>query len=402
MRVTIAPSKAVGSVKAPPSKSIAHRALICGALTNGCVVQNCGNSLDVQATMRCLQAMGASVEVCADTVKIGGLNPASLPEGLVLDCGESASTLRFLLPLCLISGKKVAFIGRGRLMQRPMGVYEDLCRQHDYLFEQDANTITVRGKLQSGTFSIPGNVSSQFATGLLFALSHLSGQSRVEIAGPFESASYVDLTISVMSAFGVCVKREGNGFVVEGNQQFFCPHYQVEGDYSNAAYLDALNLSGGDVKVFGLSPETPQGDRVYKKFYDDLKSGNRKFDLSDCPDLGPIMFALSALHNGAKFIGTDRLKMKESDRCRSMAEELSKFGIIAESGKNCVEILSGELKTPSAILSGHGDHRVVMALSLLCSVVGGTIDGAEAVTKSFPGYFDELRSLGIDLQVGDL
>lgn len=399
MQVTIYPSKAQGVVQAPPSKSVAHRALICGALTKGCLVHNCGNSQDIEATLRCLQAMGATIERAGNDVKIGGLKPDSLVENLVLDCGESGSTLRFLLPLCLLSGKKVTLKGHGRLMERPMGVYKDLCLANGFLFEQSVNAITVCGKLQSGLFSIPGNVSSQFVTGLLFALSILSGESRVEVTGSFESASYADITVSVLSSFGVSINRAGNTFFLSANSTYSCTEYTVEGDCSNAAFLEGFNLVGGDVKALGLSPKTPQGDWAYKQMFANLQTGKADFDLTDCPDLGPIMFALAAALDGAKFTGTARLRLKESDRCAAMAQELAKFGIVVEIEEDTVRVLPGSLTAPATTLFGHNDHRIVMALSLLCSLTGGTIVGAEAVAKSYPNFFEEIQLLGIRMSI---
>lgn len=402
MQVTIYPSKAAGSVKAPPSKSVAHRALICGALTHGCVIENCGGSQDIEATLRCLSALGANAETVGDTVKIGGLNPYSLQDKPLLDCGESGSTLRFLLPLCLLSGQEVKLKGHGRLMERPMNVYEDLCREQGFRFERNGDTITVCGRLSRGRYTVPGNLSSQFITGLLFALALVPGESRVEVVGNFESSSYVDITLEVLSAFGVIVNREKNVYIVNGDQRFRNPCYTVEGDCSNGAFLDGFNLLGGSVKVNGLSPETTQGDWVYKQMYADLLAGKREFDLSDCPDLGPVMFALSAALGGAKFTGTARLRIKESDRCAAMAQELLKFGIEVQIADNEVIVLPGTLAVPSEPLSGHNDHRIVMALSLLCSLTGGTIIGAEAVEKSFPTFFEVIKSLGIEMISNDI
>lgn len=402
MKVTIYPSKAFGTVAAPPSKSVAHRALICGALSKGCFVRNCGSSQDIEATLRCLTTMGAHVERTADGVYIGGLNPYSIPENTVLDCGESGSTLRFLLPLCLLAGKTVFLKGRGRLMERPMDVYRQLCCDNGFSFAQNGDTIAVRGALQSGTYAISGNVSSQFITGLLFALSQVPGQSRVEVTGNFESASYVGITLSVFSAFGVTVTQENTAFILDGAKTFSCSDHTVEGDCSNGAFLEGFNLLGGDVKVSGLSPETPQGDWVYRQMYADLAAGKRSFDLSDCPDLGPVMFALAAALGGAHFTGTARLRIKESDRCAAMAKELAKFGIQSEIGENTVDVLLGTLTKPREVLCGHNDHRIVMALSLLCSLTGGTIAGAEAVAKSYPNYFEVIQSLGIEMKTDDI
>lgn len=397
MTVTILPSVAKGSVVAPPSKSIAHRALICGALSENSVIRNVAFSQDVEATLRCLQAMGARVHREGDMVIIGGLNPFAIPAGVMLDCGESGSTLRFLLPLCLLTNQPITLHGSRRLMERPLGVYEDICREQGISFERDGSQITVCGCLRAGAYRIPGNVSSQFVTGLLFALSLLSKDSTLTVTGKLESAPYVNLTLLTQREFGVTIDRVDNAFFIPSGQLYNGCSYVVEGDCSNASFLDAFNLLGGSVKVFGLSEENAQGDGVYRRFYEQLRGGSRNFDLSDCPDLGPVMFALAAALDGAKFTGTARLRIKESDRVFSMAEELVKFGITSTIDENSVEIHKGELTHPTETLCGHNDHRVVMALSLLCSKVGGTISGAEAVTKSYPDYFSALRSLGIEM-----
>ena len=402
MNVTISPSRAVGTVHAPPSKSIAHRALICGALTKGCTIEHCGTSQDIEATLRCLQALGAKVERCENSITIGELNPFSIPDHPILDCGESGSTLRFLLPLCLLSGRPVTLVGHGRLMERPMEIYESLCREHNWLYEKHDHSIMVCGRMKSGTYSIPGNVSSQFITGLLFALSLVSGESRVEVTENYESASYVNITKEVLSAFGVSIKQENNTYYLGGNAQYTHSVYIVEGDCSNAAFLDAFNLVSGNVKVLGLSRETPQGDWVYKQLFADFTNQTKEFDLADCPDLGPVMFALAAALGGATFAGTARLRIKESDRSQAMAEELLKFGINTEIGENHVTILPGTLVKPTEVLSGHNDHRIVMALSILCSITGGTITGAEAVAKSYPNFFETIASLGIEVNIDDI
>lgn len=399
MRVTISPSKASGSVRAPLSKSVAHRALICGALTDGCTIMGYEPSRDIDATINCLRALGAKVEQTGNSVYIGGLSLQTIPNNVELYCNESASTLRFLLPLCLLSDRTIIFRGHGRLLNRPMSVYEELCRQCGLFYEKNKDAICVRGPMKVGRYMVRGDISSQFITGILLALSQLNGESILEVIGPLESSSYVDITLSVLRCFGVTIRREENVFYIVGKAPLCCERYEVEGDWSNSAYLEAFNAVGGCVKVIGLTDETPQGDRVYKAFYDDLARNVQRFDLSDCPDLGPIMFALSAAMDGAEFTGTARLRYKESDRCMAMAQELKKFGITMDVLEDTATVLHGTFKAPTEILSGHNDHRVVMALCVLCSLTGGTIDGAEAVDKSFPNYFDVLKSLGVKLKI---
>lgn len=398
MNVIIEPSVARGTVDAPPSKSMAHRALICGALSGGSVISNISYSKDISATLDCLEAMGAKVEKSGNTVRIGGLDPFSVPVGAHLFCNESGSTLRFFIPLCLLSDSVKKLSGSERLFERPLTVYEDICRENGLTFERDGSSVNVGGQLKGGEYYVPGNISSQFITGLLFALPMAEGDSVLTVTGRFESASYIDLTLSVLKEFGIEIRRQENVFYIKGGQKYSAHDYTVEGDCSNAAFLEAFNVVGGCVGVNGVKPDTLQGDRVYYPMMQGLMRGEKKFDLSDCPDLAPVMFALAAYCGGAGFTGTARLKIKESDRAAAMAEELGKLGIEVTVGDNTVDVCGGRLKKPEEILSGHNDHRIVMALTVLCSVVGGEISGAEAISKSYPDFFDQIEALGIVLR----
>ena len=397
MKVTVIPSKAVGTVTAPPSKSLAHRALIAGALSEGSKVHNIALSKDIEATLCCLRAMGAHVEQAGDTVKIGGLDPRQIPAGATLPCNESGSTLRFFLPLCLLCGRPVTLTGSRRLFERPLGIYEDICRKQEIDLTKTETSVSLCGSLRAGEYTLPGDVSSQFITGLLLTLPLLNGDSHLTVTGKFESASYVELTRDVLEAFGVTVERQGNDFFIPGGQNFHTNAYTVEGDCSNGAFLEGFNLLGGDVKVNGFTGKTKQGDGVYREYYRRLAGGERIFSLADCPDLAPVLFALAAANGGAHFTDTARLRIKESDRGAAMAEELAKFGIRVAVAENSVTVHPGTLCAPTVPLYGHNDHRIVMALTLLCSVTGGTIEGAEAVAKSFPDFFEKIKSLQIGL-----
>lgn len=399
MKVKIFPSVAEGTVTAPPSKSIAHRALLCGALSSGSTVSNIAFSKDISATVECLSALGAYCEANESNIKIGGLNITDPTDNSVLNCNESGSTLRFLIPLCLISGKKIKFVGAKRLFERPLSIYESICQEQGIFFEKSENGLTVCGKLKSGNYRIRGDISSQFISGLLFALPLLDGISIIEIIGKFESESYIDLTLQVLSEFGIKITRVGSRFIMLGNQRYQSRDYTVEGDCSNAAFLQALGFIGGKVTVEGVSENTLQGDRVYNEIFASLENGIREFDLSDCPDLAPILFAVSAVKGGATFTGTARLKIKESDRSEAMAQELKKLGIEVKVGENRVRVVSSPLKSPAEALCGHNDHRIVMALAVLCTLVGGEIEGAEAVAKSYPDFFDVIKQLKIGLEI---
>ena len=255
MKIKIHPSVANGKVTAPPSKSIAHRALICGALSGGSVVKNVAFSNDVTATIDCLSALGASLNINGNSLNIGGLNIFSPQENAILNCNESGSTLRFLIPLCLVSGKKTTFKGAKRLFERPLSVYESICQEQGILFEKGENELTVCGKLKSGNYRLRGDISSQFISGLLFALPLLDGVSIIEINGNFESESYVDITLAVLNEFGIKITRAGNRFIILGNQRYKSCEFTVEGDCSNAAFLHALNVIGGSIEVGGI-PKT--------------------------------------------------------------------------------------------------------------------------------------------------
>lgn len=397
MTATVSASKAVGMVSAPPSKSVAHRCLICGAFSEKSIIKNIEYSADILATLSCLHALGARVEKKETQVEIGGLKIDNIPEGAELFCGESGSTLRFMIPICLLSGKTVTLKGAKRLFERPLSVYEEIFRKYNVSYQKGEDFITICGKITPDEYVVRGDISSQFITGLMFALSLMSGSSSITVTGKFESESYIDLTVSVLKDFGIEIKKEGNTYHISGGS-YKSREYTVEDDYSNAAFLDAFNLLGGKVQVTGLNVNSVQGDKVYKKMFEQLSGGKKDFDLSDCPDLAPVMFAMAAVKGGARFTGTARLKIKESDRAEAMKQELKKFGIDLKIKENEVIVEKGAINPPTEILCGHNDHRIVMALTLLCSLTGGTISGAEAVCKSFPDFFDKISSLNVDIK----
>ena len=398
MRVEIKPGRAEGVISAPPSKSVAHRALICGALTSGSVVRQVDLSGDITATLSCLETLGAKVEIRGGDIYIGSLDPKAVPS-CVLNCGESGSTLRFILPLCLISGSEITLCGTEKLMSRPLEEYEELCREHGFKFERSTDSVKVCGRLAPGEYSVSMERSSQFTTGLLLALSTLDGESRINIRDKAESISYVDVTLSVMKAFGKEAVKTNGVYIINSSSRFHPTDYTVEGDCSNAAFLDALNFVGGKVDVTGLSPQSAQGDRVYPTLFEMIKH-DETVDVSDCPDLAPVLFALATYHGFGRFTGTRRLTYKESDRAEVMKEELSAFGITLDIFENSVTV-SGKLHRPDRVLSSHNDHRIAMSLAVLCTATGGVIAGAEAIKKSYPGFFGDISKLGIEVTSND-
>lgn len=399
MKVELRPSLGTGTMQAPPSKSVAHRLLIGGALSQGqSILDGISHSQDMLATLDCLTALGATVTRSGDQVTLGSFDPFALPDDAVLPCRESGSTLRFFIPLCLLSGKPVTFTGSEKLLSRPLDLYADICKKQGLLFEQGETTLRVCGKLQSGVYKMKGNISSQFITGLLFALPLLEGDSTIALIPPIESCSYINLTIQALSTCGIEVLwLDERTLFVPGSQTYQPIDTAVEGDYSGAAFFAALNRLGSSITLTGLNPDSLQGDKIYEKYFALLGRGTPTIHIADCPDLGPILFALSALFGGGVFTGTRRLKLKESDRAAAMAQELAKCGVAVTLHEDSVVIYPHDLHAPTQELYGHNDHRIVMSLAVLATRLGGVIDGAQAAAKSMPDFFDRLEQLGFEV-----
>lgn len=393
------PCKLKGTVSAPPSKSMAHRYLIGAALSGKpCIISGVDYSEDILASIDCLKALGAKVHIEDDVVTVisEDFMKADAP---VLECRESGSTLRFFIPLALCMGKKVVLKGSRRLLERPLDVYKELCERYHFTFQKDDESVIVCGDLKSGNYKIRGDVSSQFITGLIFALLYLNEESSIQILPPFESRSYVNLTIDALRSFGADIAFTDAYHIAIRKSEGRAFSGKIEGDYSNAAFLDSFNYLDSDVDVENLKADSLQGDRVYKAYFEEIADGTPMLDLSDCPDLGPVLFALAALKNGATFTGTDRLKAKESDRGMAMHEELQKLGGGLVFGENRIIVPKQELCDRGVIIDGHNDHRIVMAMSLVLSKTGGRIDGIEAVRKSYPGFFEDVIKLGAEVEL---
>ena len=399
MKVKILPSKTSGEVSAPPSKSFAHRYLIGSVLSRGkCVIKNIADSDDISATLSCIEQLGGSVTKDGNIVTVIPTNEKQI-ENAVFDCKESGSTLRFFIPVVLATGAKhCTFSGSERLLARGIKEYEKLFENSDVKIKSDEKSIEVNGTLSAGNYEISGEVSSQYTTGMLFALSVLDGKSTLKITGNAESRAYVDMTIKVLKDFGADItETEKNFFEINGKGRLSPGEFTVEGDWSNAAFLIALSRLVGTISVSGLNENSVQGDRFCTAAFDALDGENAEIDLKDCPDLAPILFSYAAYKNGGKFINTRRLRVKESDRANVMAEELKKFGANVKVYENSVEIERTQLKPPIVPLCGHNDHRIVMALSVLAAVLGAEIDGAEAVNKSYPDFFRVIKKAGVNV-----
>ena len=425
MIVTIAPSAAEGRIQAPPSKSMAHRLLICAGLSAGTsVISNVDLSDDIMATLDCLRALGAGV-TCEDSrVIIHGIDPGRVSHPAVLPCRECGSSLRFLIPVCLLSGQENILTGSSSLFKRPLSVYEDICREQNLRFEKKEKSLSVAGRLSAGQYVIPGNISSQFVSGLLFALPLLEEDSTIRLLPPIESRPYIDMTLHALAQFGIRAavepviaaaaasadgKEAGSlsrlpadagslpvEIRVPGRQRYAPRNLEVEGDYSSAAFFEALTLLGGRVEVDGLKEDSLQGDRIFRKYFSQLQKGFADVDLSDCPDLGPVLMAAAAALHGGRFRGTRRLAYKESDRGAAMKQELGRMNVRVDVSENEILVCPG-ISHPREILDGHNDHRIVMSLAVLLSLTGGSIRGAEAVEKSLPDFFDRLKKLGIHI-----
>lgn len=403
MKVDIKPGKGHGTMEAPPSKSIAHRLLIGSGLAKGeSVIKGISDSEDMKATLDCLSAIGAKYSIDGDKVTVTGADIRNIPENAVFKCRESGSTLRFFIPICLLDGKTFTFTGSEKLLSRPLSVYEDIFKKQNILFNSSPDKITVGGKLQSGTYRIRGNISSQFITGLLFVLPLMENDSLIQLIPPVESCSYINLTIEALKTFGIEISwQDEKTLFIKGNQEYHAVNAKVEGDYSNAAFFAALNELGSNINITGLNPNSLQGDKVYEKNFPLLGKGTPTINISDCPDLGPILFAIAAVKGGGVFTGTRRLKIKESDRASSMAEELAKFGVAVTVHDDSVVVYPHNFHAPAEPLSGHNDHRIVMSCAVLSTVTGGTIVGAEAAAKSLPDFFERLKKLGFEVNCYD-
>ena len=393
MRVQIGVGKTAGTVAAPPSKSDVHRLLIAAALCAGeqTVIHGFYPSRDIEATVACLCAMGAEISVCGQDCTVRGMPREKKGGEICLPCGESGSTLRFSLPLCMREESTALLCGSKTLLSRPLTVYESIAQKQGLRFERVGDTaLRVGGALCVNGCAADGGISSQFFSGLCFRAAADGRKSEIYFTRPLQSAAYLQMTAQVLARFGVQVKIDAKKITVQGT---LCSPGEctAQGDWSGAAFFKVLNAFGGDVKVTGLALDSLQPDRAIQALWNRVPL---RADLSGCPDLGPVLFALATYRGYGEFTGTRRLRYKESDRIETMRGELAAFGAEFDVEEDHVTIRCAQFHAPCRALSGHNDHRIVMALSVLCTVCGGEIEGAEAVAKSMPDFFEKLRALG--------
>ncbi|MBQ8880860.1 MAG: 3-phosphoshikimate 1-carboxyvinyltransferase [Oscillospiraceae bacterium] len=390
MDITIHPGGLTGTVRAIPSKSQAHRLMICAAFSDGPTYLECPQTnADIEATARCLNALGADIQRTADGYQVTPVK--RVPATAVLNCAESGSTLRFLLPIACALGVEATFQMEGRLPCRPLSpLWEELERMGCSLSRPTETTILISGKLQSGEFSLSGKVSSQFITGLLFATALLDGKSLITITDSLESKSYVEMTQLALRTFGV----DTDSYCVKGSFPFRSPgKLTVEGDWSNGAFWLAAKALGNCLTVTNLSPNSPQGDRASAQILADLEH-NVTVSAADIPDLVPILAVVAGATKGAVFTDIARLRLKESDRVASVCNMLNALGATAFADENTLTVKPG--KYHSCTIDAVNDHRIAMSAAIAATVADGpvTVLGAECVSKSYPAFWQVYKELG--------
>ncbi len=401
-------------IKVPTSKSLAHRSIISASLANGkSIISNVNLSDDIIATINAVKNLGANINIINNNLEIIGRSNKIL-DSLSFSCNESGSTLRFMIPICSLFSLNTKIYGTPKLLSRPLSIYQDIFKDNLKIYE---NYLEVKPCLKGNHYSILGNVSSQFITGLLFSLPLLPTSSSIEIIPPLESGSYLELTLDVLNKFGINIERKSQYlFYIPGMQQYKPCNYIVEGDYSQAAFFYVFGLFNQELTIQGLNNNSLQGDKAIEKILkqmngriDDLthtvypsKLKNVEISLEDCPDLGPILMVASAHANGqTTFYNIERLRLKESDRILSMQQELQKFNI-----SFCVYpdkvIITGkdEIKT-NEVIDCHNDHRICMAMAIMATISANPVKltGVECINKSYPTFFTDLRKLGVKVEL---
>lgn len=407
MDLQITPKKFSGAVTPPPSKSQAHRLLIAAALAEGTsTLHNIARSQDIEATLRCVTALGGSwTEASPGTLTVTGIGGRRFSGGELprLDCGESGSTLRFFIPIALAVAGGGIFTGHGRLMERPQGPYFQLFDKKGIFYEQKDGVLTVRGALTPGEYVLPGNVSSQFFTGLLFALPLLDGVSAVVSSTEIESQAYITMTLEAMRQAGVPVAERPGLRSFEVLHAAYHPFAAtVEADWSQAAFWYAANFLDSRVEIRDLNPDSGQGDKVVSEFYWQLaRPGDAEIDVSGCPDLLPPLAVMAAVRSGTtRFVNAARLRIKESDRLSTITAAMTALGAEVHEEPDRL-IIVGKPSLPGGTVDCANDHRIAMMAAIAATGCTGpvTVLGAECVQKSYPDFWEVYKTLGGDIHV---
>lgn len=413
--VTIYPGSLAGEVCIPPSKSMSHRAVICAGLSEGIsTINNIGISQDIEATIAAMRSLGVTAEKAASSLRIKG-NAAPELKNSRIDCHESGSTLRFIIPIAALTGKPAAFYGEGRLAERSLEPYFNIFDKQGIKYETKGGKLPlhINGRLAPGVFNIPGNISSQFISGLLFALPLLEGDSRIEVTTELESKPYIDLTLKALHDFSIQIENNGyRAFNIKGNQKYKAVDYTVPGDFSQAAFWLAAGTLGSDVVCKGLDMGSLQGDKAVVDIIGEMggiiaaAAGTVKalpadtkgtvIDASQCPDLVPILTVLGALSYGrTEIVNAQRLRLKESDRLEAISSELGKLGACIKERQDGL-VIDGRRRLQGGRVDSWNDHRIAMALAVAATRCEEpvTINNASCVKKSYPDFWDHYKALG--------
>ena len=400
MKVEIRKSKLSGSIVARPSKSYAHRYLYASCLSHGeSIISNLDFSDDIKASLNCINAYGRKHIIDYEHGRVIFKKEMAITSSPVFDCKESGTTLRIFMPIALQKYASAKFIGSSRLIERGIDLYAEIFKS--VIFNKDEYSITTIGKINSGDYSLSGNVSSQYISGLMYALPLMDSNSSINITTKLESKNYVDMTIDVLKKYGIEIKENSFGgklsYDICGNQVYKSSDYSIEGDYSNAAFIDAFNYLGSNIEISGLNDNSIQADKIYREHFKKLNEGFANIDISNCIDLGPVLITMAFLKHGAKFTGTKRLRIKESNRGEAISSELKKCGAKIDILDNEIIVNKSNLSKPSSSFDSHNDHRIAMSLSLLSSEFDIVIENSECVKKSYPEYFEDMRMLGANI-----
>jgi len=401
MSLLIKPSLLNGKIIIPPSKSLSHRAIICASLSaeGESKIDNIVLSDDIRATIQGMKVLGADIKEENNSIFVKRNNIIS---NSPIDCNESGSTLRFLIPLSLVLTDECFFTGRGRLIDRPLDVYYEIFNKFNIEFHTSEGKLPLRikGKLSNGTYKIPGNVSSQFITGLFFALPLLEGDSEINITGVLESKGYIDLTPDVMKRYNVYIEKiDENNYFVKGNQKYSASNYRVEGDFSQAAFFLAANALGSSIECTGLNFNSLQGDKEILNIIEKYSAEPKEVTInaSQIPDLIPAISVIAALKENCitKIVNAGRLRLKESDRLNSIALEMNKLGALIQETEDGL-IIKGRKSLQGATVNSRNDHRIAMALAIAATRCESPVvlEGYQSVKKSYPGFWDDYRNLG--------
>ncbi len=402
--IKIIPRKLVGEIKIPPSKSMAHRSIICAALAKGISeITNIDYSNDIIATIKAMESLGAKCTRLDDKLVVDGSYTFTLKDSFI-DCNESGSTLRFLVPISIAKENNVKIVGTGFLGKRPITTFYDIFDRQgiEYSYKEGQLDLNIAGKLKPDTFKVAGNISSQFISGLLFALPLLDGDSVIEITTNLESRSYLDLTLSMLKTFGIEVVNEDyKRFLIKGNQEYSPHNYEVEGDYSQGAFFYCANFLGNNIKINGLDENSLQGDKqcvdIIKEFLkDDTKEVT--IDANNCPDVIPVLAVAASFRKGRTvIINAGRLRIKECDRLKAISTELNKLGGKVQELSDSLIIDGVESFMGGHVLS-YDDHRIAMSMAIASTKCKEAliIDNRKCVAKSYPSFWDDFKALGGD------